>query len=64
MNGGLGADVFLGSEGNDLVNGGDGDDVEIQDLGADNVTSARRADAAWFVSHPDLAQLIPNAISS
>jgi hypothetical protein len=37
-----------------------GDDV----LGADNVTSARRADAAWFASHPDLAQLIPNAISS
>ena len=27
MNGGLGDDVFLGSEGNDLINGGDGDDV-------------------------------------
>jgi Ca2+-binding RTX toxin-like protein len=35
MNGGLGADVFLGSEGNDLVNGGDGDDVALMGAGDD-----------------------------
>lgn len=36
MNGGLGADVFLGSEGADLVNGGDGNDTAL--LGAGNDT--------------------------
>jgi Ca2+-binding RTX toxin-like protein len=35
MNGGLGADVFLGSEGNDLVNGGDGDDTALLGAGDD-----------------------------
>jgi Ca2+-binding RTX toxin-like protein len=35
MNGGLGADVFLGSEGNDLVTGGDGDDVAFLGAGDD-----------------------------
>jgi Ca2+-binding RTX toxin-like protein len=35
MNGGLGADVFLGSEGNDLVNGGDGNDVALLGAGDD-----------------------------
>lgn len=35
MNGGLGADVFLGSEGNDLVNGGDGNDVALLAAGDD-----------------------------
>ena len=35
MNGGLGNDVFLGSEGNDLVNGGDGDDVALMGAGDD-----------------------------
>ena len=35
MNGGLGVDVFLGSEGNDLVNGGDGDDVALMGAGDD-----------------------------
>src|SRR5262249_12222602 len=29
MNGGLGDDVFLGSEGDDLINGGDGNDVAL-----------------------------------
>jgi Ca2+-binding RTX toxin-like protein len=35
MNGGLGADLFLGSEGNDLVNGGDGDDAALMGAGDD-----------------------------
>jgi Ca2+-binding RTX toxin-like protein len=35
MNGGLGADVFLGSEGDDLINGGDGDDVALMGAGDD-----------------------------
>jgi Ca2+-binding RTX toxin-like protein len=35
MNGGLGADIFLGSEGNDLINGGDGNDVAFMAAGDD-----------------------------
>jgi Ca2+-binding RTX toxin-like protein len=35
MNGGLGNDVFLGSEGNDLINGGDGSDVAFMGAGDD-----------------------------
>jgi Ca2+-binding RTX toxin-like protein len=35
MNGGLGADVFLGSEGNDLINGGDGNDTAFMGAGDD-----------------------------
>src|SRR5262249_16894773 len=35
MNGGLGADLFLGSEGADLINGGDGDDVARMGAGDD-----------------------------
>jgi Ca2+-binding RTX toxin-like protein len=35
MNGGLGADVFLGSEGDDLINGGDGDDTAFMGAGDD-----------------------------
>ena len=35
MNGGLGSDVFLGSEGNDLINGGDGDDTAFMGAGDD-----------------------------
>jgi Ca2+-binding RTX toxin-like protein len=35
MNGGLGDDVFLGSEGDDLVNGGDGDDLALMGAGDD-----------------------------
>jgi Ca2+-binding RTX toxin-like protein len=35
MNGGLGNDVFFGSEGNDLINGGDGDDVALMGAGDD-----------------------------
>jgi Ca2+-binding RTX toxin-like protein len=35
MNGGLGTDVFLGSEGNDLVIGGDGDDTALMGAGDD-----------------------------
>lgn len=35
MNGGLGNDIFLGSEGNDLVNGGDGNDVALMGAGDD-----------------------------
>jgi Ca2+-binding RTX toxin-like protein len=62
--GGPGDDVLLGGPGTDVIDGGDGDDVEIQSVGPDQVTSARRADAAWFAGHPDLAQLIQNAISS
>jgi Ca2+-binding RTX toxin-like protein len=36
MNGGLGEDVFLGSEGDDLINGGDGDDVALMGAGDDS----------------------------
>jgi Ca2+-binding RTX toxin-like protein len=35
MNGGLGNDVFLGSEGNDFINGGDGDDLALMGAGDD-----------------------------
>jgi len=35
MNGGLGEDVFIGSEGNDLINGGDGDDTALMGAGDD-----------------------------
>jgi Ca2+-binding RTX toxin-like protein len=35
LNGGLGADVFFGSEGNDLVVGGDGDDTALLGAGDD-----------------------------
>jgi Ca2+-binding RTX toxin-like protein len=35
MNGGLGNDLFLGSEGNDLINGGDGNDVALMGKGDD-----------------------------
>ena len=35
MNGGLGNDLFLGSEGNDLINGGDGNDVALMGAGDD-----------------------------
>lgn len=35
LNGGLGADLFLGSQGNDLINGGDGDDVALMGAGDD-----------------------------
>jgi Ca2+-binding RTX toxin-like protein len=35
MNGGLGADLFLGSEGDDLINGGDGDDTALMGAGND-----------------------------
>jgi Ca2+-binding RTX toxin-like protein len=35
MNGGLGNDLFLGSEGDDLINGGDGDDVALMGAGDD-----------------------------
>ena len=38
MNGGLGADIFIGSEGDDLVNGGDGDDVAL--MGAATTSSS------------------------
>ena len=35
MNGGLGADVFVGSEGDDLINGGDGNDTALMGAGDD-----------------------------
>lgn len=35
MNGGLGDDVFLGSEGDDLINGGDGNDLALMGAGDD-----------------------------
>ncbi len=35
MNGGLGADVFIGSEGDDLINGGDGNDAAFMGAGDD-----------------------------
>jgi Ca2+-binding RTX toxin-like protein len=35
MNGGLGNDVFFGSQGDDLINGGDGDDLAFMGAGND-----------------------------
>jgi Ca2+-binding RTX toxin-like protein len=35
MNGGLGEDLFIGSEGNDFINGGDGDDTALMGAGDD-----------------------------
>ena len=35
MNGGLGEDIFLGSEGDDLINGGDGNDLALMGAGDD-----------------------------
>jgi Ca2+-binding RTX toxin-like protein len=35
MNGGLGDDVFFGSQGNDLINGGDGNDLALMGAGND-----------------------------
>jgi Ca2+-binding RTX toxin-like protein len=35
MNGGLGKDLFLGSQGDDFINGGDGDDIALMGEGAD-----------------------------
>ena len=35
MNGGLGVDVFIGSEGDDLINGGDGNDMALMGAGDD-----------------------------
>lgn len=35
MNGGLGNDLFLGSEGDDLINGGDGNDTALMGAGDD-----------------------------
>ncbi|HET9217612.1 MAG TPA: calcium-binding protein [Terriglobia bacterium] len=35
LNGGLGVDVFLGSEGDDVFNGGDGDDIAFMGAGDD-----------------------------
>jgi Ca2+-binding RTX toxin-like protein len=35
MNGGLGEDVFIGSEGDDLINGGDGNDTALMGAGDD-----------------------------
>jgi Ca2+-binding RTX toxin-like protein len=35
MNGGLGADILIGSEGGDLINGGDGDDTAFMGAGDD-----------------------------
>jgi Ca2+-binding RTX toxin-like protein len=38
MNGGLGADILIGSEGGDLINGGDGDDTALMGAGDDVFT--------------------------
>jgi len=35
MNGGLGEDIFIGSEGDDLINGGDGNDTALMGAGDD-----------------------------
>jgi Ca2+-binding RTX toxin-like protein len=43
-----GDDVLIGGLGLDIIDGGDGDDVEIQSLGADAVTSATAAGKEWL----------------
>jgi hypothetical protein len=48
---GAGADTLLDSNGIDLMLGGDGDDVEINSLGADTVSSVTAASEDWLSSH-------------
>ena len=50
--------MLLGGGGVDVIDGGDGDDIEIQSLNAtsqrassDRVISARTADAEWVADH-------------
>jgi hypothetical protein len=54
--------VLLGGGGTDVIDGGDGDDVEVQ-VGPDQVTSARAVDEAWLDRHPHLADIVRNATS-
>ena len=44
--------MLIGGAGTDVLDGGDGDDVEIQLVGAgDTVTSATTADEEWLAKH-------------
>jgi DNA-binding cell septation regulator SpoVG len=45
--------VILGGLGQDVIDGGDGDDIEIQLVASDDdkVTSVTAADKAWMVNH-------------
>src|SRR5688500_2941191 len=47
MNGGLGEDLFLGSEGDDLINGGDGDDTAL--MGAGDRSESTRLNSSHLV---------------
>ena len=48
--GGLDDDVLLGGLGVDVIDGGD-DDIEIQFVSEDTVSSATRADDEWLAAH-------------
>ena len=43
--------MILGGLGIDVIDGGDGDDIEIQLLGGDTVTSATAAGKEWLQTH-------------
>ena len=43
--------MLVGGPGIDVLDGGDGDDVEIQLVGGDTVTSATTAGKDWLTKH-------------
>jgi Ca2+-binding RTX toxin-like protein len=43
--------VLIGGPGNDVIDGGDGDDIEIESFGADTVTSATTAGEDWLAAN-------------
>jgi Ca2+-binding RTX toxin-like protein len=49
--GGAGDDVLIGGPGLDVIDGGEGDNIVIQLVGGDRVSSAKSASRAWLASH-------------
>jgi sarcosine oxidase gamma subunit len=45
--------VILGGLGNDIIDGGPGENVVIQSLGADTTTAAAVAGKEWLDAHAD-----------
>jgi Ca2+-binding RTX toxin-like protein len=58
LSGGPGDDVLIGGPGTDVIDGGDGDgdDIEIQSLGGDTVTSATAASKDWLAANTRIAR--------
>jgi Ca2+-binding RTX toxin-like protein len=48
--------VLIGGPGNDTIDGGPGDNVVIQSLGADSVKAAAAAGKHWLKAHARTAQ--------